>query len=304
MVRVDEAMANEPLVTTIMSIAKQVSEVNQAFEGGAVSARKIPDSESLVAQYLALIDPEDKSDLVSGDYSRAHLALLAMDFGSEHTRALVGRLEDAVKSAGFVDLGIRTTLTGSGVVGYRELDLVVLDILRGFVVAFLMILALEAVVFRSIRLAALTILPNLLPVIASFAALRVFDVPLKLETALVLCISIGGLFNTTIHIVARVRQALGAMGDSPDAVLRSALLTVGPPSLYTSTILSCGFAVLGLSRFPGFQALGFLSMVTLLTGFVSDMTLTPMLLKLYFPWPRRPAVSSGVGRGQIEETSL
>jgi predicted RND superfamily exporter protein len=304
MASVDAAMAREPLVTTTISIAEQVADISQAFAGGAPSARSIPSSKSLVAQYLALIEPEDKSDLVSADYSRAHIAFLVADHGSESTRALAARLEAAVKSAGFTELGVRATITGNGVVFYRELDRVVVDILGGFVAAFVLILMLEALAFRSIRLAALTVLPNLVPVVACFVALRVFEVPLKIDTALVLCVSIGGLFNTTIHIVARLRQALEAGAEGPDMALQSALLTVGPPSLYTACILSAGFAVLGLSRFPGFQALGALSMLTLLTGFVSDMILTSALLKVFFPWPPRKVVElEGVIHEQLEEAS-
>lgn len=303
MTKVDDAMAKEPLVTTRISIAEEIADIQQAFAGGEASARKIPDSESLVAQYLALIDPEDKSDLISADYSKAHMAFLLVDRGSEEARALVGRLESAVKEAGFAELGVRASLTGNGVVFYHEMDSIVLDILRGFVTAFLLIVVLEAVAFRSVRLAALTILPNLVPITACFAALRIFDVPLKLDTVLVLCISIGGLFNTTIHIVARLRQAIAVEHSDPDTALRDTLLKVGPPSLYTAAILSAGFAVLGLSRFPGFQMLGFLCMVTLLTGFVSDMVFTSTMLKLFFPSPPRPLTVPRLGPEQLEEAS-
>jgi predicted RND superfamily exporter protein len=69
------------------------------------------------------------------------------------------------------------------------------------------------------------------------------------------------------------------------------LAAAGPPSLYTATILSLGFAVLGLSRFPGLRYLGLLCMVTLLTGFVADATITTTFYKLFFNWNSvRPAM--------------
>jgi hypothetical protein len=35
------------------------------------------------------------------------------------------------------------------------------------------------------------------------------------------------------------------------------------------------------------RTLGLLSMVTLLTGFVSDMVVTPVLMRVGFNWPRK-----------------
>jgi predicted RND superfamily exporter protein len=288
MAEVDEAMAREPLVTTTISIAEEVADVHRAFSGGDPAMHKIPNSDSLVAQYLALIDSEDKSNLINADYSRAHMAYLLVDRGGDAARELVTRLEQKLKSARFAELGVRTALTGNGIVFYQEMDKIVLDILRGFVTAFALIVLLEAIAFRSIRLAALTILPNLVPITVCFAALRIFAIPLKLDTVLVLCVSIGGLFNTTIHLVARLSQAARSEVSSLDAALHDTLLKVGPPSLYTAGILSAGFAVLGLSTFPGFQLLGCLCMLTLLTGFVSDMVFTSTLLKVFFPLPVGP----------------
>jgi predicted RND superfamily exporter protein len=103
--------------------------------------------------------------------------------------------------------------------------------------------------------------------------------------------------------VARLRQATGRESRDVDPALHDTLLKVGPPSLYTAAILSAGFAVLGLSRFPGFQLLGFLSMLTLLTGFVSDMIFTSTMLKLFFPLPAGPGRLPGIGRRPLEEAS-
>ena len=72
-----------------------------------------------------------------------------------------------------------------------------------------MVVLLVWLAFRSLRIALMSVVPNLLPAIACFLALRAFDMGLRIDSALVLCISIGGLFNTTIHFAARVRQRLG-----------------------------------------------------------------------------------------------
>lgn len=285
--RVQRLTAPEPLVTHTSSLADLVAQANQAFQGGDVEGRHVPTSASLIAQYLALIDPAVRADFVTDDYAKAHLDILLTDAGSEKTRAFVDRLQKTVDAAGFSALGVDARLTGYGIVAYGELDSVVGQVISGFVTAFVAIVALEWLVLRSLRIALISIVPNLLPVVACFLSLRIFQIHLKLESALVLCISVGGLFNTTIHFAARSLQRLREVAEPPDEVIAHAMRMVGPPALFTAVTLSLGFSVLLLSSFPVLRTLGLLSMVTLLTGFVSDMVVTPVLMRVGFNWPRK-----------------
>jgi predicted RND superfamily exporter protein len=67
---------------------------------------------------------------------------------------------------------------------------------------------------------------------------------------------------------------------------------VGPPAFFTAAILSAGFAVFMLSRFPDLRVFGLLSMTILLVGLVSDMVLTAVLLRLFFAWKKPRGAAS------------
>jgi predicted RND superfamily exporter protein len=282
---VDHAIEKDPLVTASISLADLVEDANQAFHGGDPAERTVPQSKALVAQYLSIVDPRDRADVATDDYSKSHIAILVQDEGSESARGLRAELQKIVDEANFGALGVRASLTGNGVVAYHELDKVVSELLVGFVVAFGIIVALELLMFRSLRIAIISVFPNLLPVIACFVAIRVCGLSLRIDNALVLCVSIGGLFNTTIHFAARVLHNVraGVAGD-PDAIVATSMREIGPPALFTAGILSAGFSALMLSSFPGLQALGFLSMVTLLVAFASDMLVTAVLLRIGLDW--------------------
>jgi predicted RND superfamily exporter protein len=245
-----------------------------------------------VAQYLALIDPQDRSDFVSDDYRKACIAVLVKDGGSERLRAVAARIRRAMVNSKLGALGVIATLTGLGRVYYDEMDNVVLEVLRGFATAFALITLVQWLIFRSLRLALISLLPNLLPVVACFAGMRLLGIPLKMESAIVLCIAIGGLFNTTIHLTARVRQRVRESDESPDEVVGHALRAVGPAAFFTAAVLAVGFGLLMLSEFPGLQILGLLSAVTLLFGFVADMGMTPALLRVAFDWKAARARSA------------
>jgi hypothetical protein len=297
---VSKLARNQPIVNSSVSLADLVSEANQAFAGGDPAERRVPDSSSLVAQYLALADPADRADLVSDDYARSHIRTLLTDRGS---KALLG-LRDVLQAEidrRFPPLGVTARITGS-VVDFEESDRLVAEVLWGFVAAFSIVVALEWVVFRSARVAVLSVIPNLVPIAACFITMRLAGLHLRVDNSLVLCVSVGGLFNTTIHIVARILQEIRAGATDPDGIVERSLRAVGPPSLYTAVVLSLGFAVMGLSPFPGLQALGLLSMVTFLTGFVSDATVTSTLMRSMFDWDRaitaaRSSVPSSLAAG-------
>ena len=286
MASVERAMARFSAVTFSASLADVVAETDRAFQGGGVKQRDIPSSKTLVAQYLALLDPRDRSELVTDNYAAAHIAVLVKDRGSEAAWQVVGAFEHAIEAANFPSLGIKASVTGHGIVAYRELDRIVVELLQGFITAFLIVVAFEWLAFRSLRLALLTMVPNLVPVGMCFLATRMLQIPLRIDTILVFCISIGGLFNTTIHFVARVLQQVRAGRRDPDAIVLTAIRTIGPPSLFTSVVLSAGFAVFFLSSFPGLRMLGLLTVITLLTGFVSDLIFTPALVRLGFDWKK------------------
>src|SRR6185503_6015232 len=133
-------------------LADLVAEENQAFMGGDPAEHRVPASQALVSQYLAIIDPADLSDFVDAAYARSHIRILTEDPGSAAFRDLKRTLGAQCEKL-LAPLGIKVTLTGTAMIGYAALDDVVADLLLGFVIAFGIILAFVLVLFRSVRIA-------------------------------------------------------------------------------------------------------------------------------------------------------
>jgi uncharacterized protein len=279
----DQIAERQPIVTSSLALTDLVSDINQAFMAGDPQERHVPDSETLISQYLSLVDPGDLSEFVNSDYSKSHVRILVSDRGSDATLGLRDVLQREA-DARLSPLGVKATLTGSNVVSSHGSHDVVVEVLWGFVIAFSIIILIQLIVFRSLRVALISIVPNLVPVCACFLLMRAMGLNLRVDNSLVLCVSVGGLFNTTIHIIARIMQQLREGENEPDVIVSRALAAVGPPSLYTAAILSLGFSAMGLSRFPGLQILGLLCLVTLMTGFAADATMTTSFFRVFFNW--------------------
>ncbi|HKO94804.1 MAG TPA: MMPL family transporter, partial [Polyangiaceae bacterium] len=293
---VDRIAEKLPTVTSSISLADLVGDTNRAFFAGDSREQRVPESEALISQYLSLVDPGDLSDFVNSDYSRSHIRILLQDRGSES----LWRVRDVLQrelDARFPTLGIQATITGYGIASYYDADRVVEEVLWGFLIAFCAIILVQLTLFRSLRAALLGIVPNLVPVCACFLVMRALGLQLRVDNSLVLCVSVGGLFNTTIHISARILQQVRRGASDPDGIIERALAAVGPPSLYTAVILSLGFSAMGFSHFPGLRVLGLLCLVTLLAGFVADAMITTTFFRLFFNWSTAQSALTAKGPG-------
>jgi predicted RND superfamily exporter protein len=280
---VDSFEESEPLIRSSVSLADLVAEINQAFHGGDPMEHRVPESRALIAQYLAMLSPEELTDFVDASYSRTHIRLLSEDQGSRPFREMRARLETEVARR-FAKLDVTATITGYGPTGFKATDELAVDMVWGFAGAFAIVVLFELLLFRSLRIALISILPNLLPVVLTFSLLRLLGIDMRIDSVLFLSVSIGGLFNTTIHFAQRVRQLQAEGVTDPDEVVGGAMRAVGPPALFTALVLSLGFAVFMLSRFPGLRDFGMLAMATLTCGFFSDMIVTAALLRLFYNW--------------------
>src|SRR5690606_31778711 len=121
--------------------------------------------------------------------------------------SLRAELRREVDSA-FQGLGVKATLTGNSVVAWTALDAIVGEVMIGFAVAFGIVLLLVLLVFRSVRLTLAIVLPNLIPAVVCFATIRILGLNLRLDNSVVMCVAIGGLFNTTIHLASHLRFGL------------------------------------------------------------------------------------------------
>jgi uncharacterized protein len=283
--RVDAAAERDKLVTTALSLADLVAENNQAFQGGGAEHRQVPSSEKLIAQYLAMQDPNERGDFVTDDYRATHIRVFFIDEGSEPFRPMRDAVFALAKKE-LEPLGITVSMTGKTYTAYKALDTLSMEMVLGHLFGFSIIVLLELLILRSFRVALISILPNLLPAIACFSVLSLAGITLRLGTVLFLGVSLGGLFNTTIQFAARIQQRIREGARDPDEVMDHAMRVVGPPSMFTAVILSLGFAIFMLGSTPDIRVFGLLSMTILLGGLVSDLVLTTTMMRLFFGWKR------------------
>jgi predicted RND superfamily exporter protein len=100
-------------------------------------------------------------------------------------------------------------------------------------------------------------------------------VPLKPSTVLVFSVTLGIAIDITIRFLVNFRQEPGdSVQDRVVSTIRSAGLSI----IYTSIVLIAGFVIFCFSGFGGTKALGWLTVLTLITATIANLTLLPALL--------------------------
>ena len=169
-------------------------------------------------------------------------------------------------------------LTGTSVVASEGTQYLVTNLLSSIVFAVISIAALMSLLFSSIRMVIVSMIPNLIPMIVTAGIMGWFNIPLKPSTLLIFSIALGITVDNTIHFLAKYRQELKLKRwDLKDCVAIS-IQETGLSIIYTYVILFFGFIVFIFSDFGGTQALGYLSAITYFVALFTNLVLLPCLL--------------------------
>ncbi len=171
-----------------------------------------------------------------------------------------------------------TKITGSSILFTKGTTYLISNLYESIVVAIIMITFFMALLFRSIRMILITIVPNLLSIIITAGVMGYFNIPIKISTALVFSITFGIAVDSAIHILARYRQELHTSNNNLEHSILKALNETAPGIIYTAIILFFGFSVFLLSDFGGTQALGLLIMITLLLAAFANLLILPSII--------------------------
>lgn len=269
-------LREDPEVDEVQSVLDFLRSANRALEGGSEDALVLPASEGSIAEVFLLLPKNRLRRFVSSDRSAANLLLRSRVGGSAEVRKLEGRVHAALMEQP-PPLPLAIDVTGNVVVTNRGADGIASDQALTVSVATLVIFVLIAVSFGSPKLAALAMVPNVVPVLLFYGLLGTGFASLSLPTSLVGCIALGIAVDDTAHFLSNYRRHR-ARGLSPEEAAASCIRMLGRAIVATSAMLIAGFCVVGLSSFATLSEFGVLSAITMLLCLAADLVLLPALL--------------------------
>jgi predicted RND superfamily exporter protein len=294
--RVQKAAEQNPLVTKTYSVVDFIKEINQAFHNGDPAYYKIPESQELIAQYLLVYELSggaEVKDYVSVDYARTSLELRCK---LAETSRLQGVVDGISAHLDAEPLNATTvSKTGVGALWLKFVEYITWSQIQGALLAFTVVSLMMVLVFRSVKIGLLSMIPNLSPVLLVLGGMGWVGTPLDYYRLLIAPVAIGIAVDDTIHLMTRYHHEFLKARDYKKALYAS-MDGVGRAVFITSVLLVAGFLMNLFSLMDGQKSFGVLIAAVIATALIADFLLMPALILWLKPFgPEAPANSTAQG---------
>ena len=145
-------------------------------------------------------------------------------------------------------------------------------------IAFMLI-----ILFRSVKLALIGIIPNLLAAAIILGLMGLVRIPLDMMTITIAAITIGIAVDNSIHYIYRFREEFPKNRDYI-ATMHYCHANIGKAVFYTASTIIIGFSILVLSNFIPTIYFGLLTALAMLIALLAALTLLPKLILIFKPF--------------------
>jgi predicted RND superfamily exporter protein len=290
---VHDYLAGLPEIGKVLSLASTVRLAESA-------AKAQLDGTQLAILYTKL--PGDvKEDLISPyvsiENNEARIFARVLDSNPDIRR---NELLETVRRDLVTKLGLKqenVTVSGLLVLYNNMLQSLFESQIKTLGVVMLGIALMVMILFRSLRLALIAIVPNLISAALVLGFMGWINIPLDMMTITIAAITIGIAVDDDIHYIYRFREEYAVTG-SYLKTMHYCHSSIGDAIFFTSLTVTVGFSVLLLSNFIPTIYFGLLTAAAMFIALFASLTLLPKLIL----W-LKPFGAEGEGTGKLIEAS-
>ena len=217
------------------------------------------------------------------DIDEARIQLRAMETGGQLRRAeLLEKIKNyAVNEVGISPDDIR--FTGILVLYNNMLQSLYKSQILTLGAVFIGIMLMFLVLFRSIKISIIAIVPNFLAAGIVLGGMGIMRIPLDMMTITIAAITVGIGVDHAIHYLTRFIREFSVDGNYV-ASMHRAHASIGQALFYTAITIIVGFSILALSNFIPSVYFGLLTGLAMLAALLGSMTLLPKLILITKPF--------------------
>ena len=217
------------------------------------------------------------------DIDEARIQLRAMETGGQLRRAeLLEKIRNyAVDEVGIAPDDIR--FTGILVLYNNMLQSLYKSQILTLGAVFIGIMLMFLLLFRSIKISIIAILPNFLAAGIVLGGMGIMRIPLDMMTITIAAITVGIGVDHAIHYLTRFIREFSIDGNYV-ASMHRAHASIGQALFYTAITIIIGFSILALSNFIPSVYFGLLTGLAMLAALLGSMTLLPKLILMTKPF--------------------
>jgi predicted RND superfamily exporter protein len=280
-----------PVVGKTASVVDYVKRINRVLHDDDPKYDVVPDSKETIGQYLFLFSmsakPSDLDNVVDYPFQKANIWVQLKTWDAQAMRDVIRAVDEYKK---ILSPPMEFKPAGIAYFNFVWNDQVLWDMLRGFILALIVVFVILIFNFRSVKWAIVGYTPLLFTILLIYGAVgfmgKDFDMPISVLS----CLSLGMAVDFAIHFISRFKQRLtessdlGVQGLEAPKPLDSKLLTDG--LLWTAARPGKGImrnAALFASAFSVMLFASLTPYITVGAFIVSMMMLSAVMTIIYLP---------------------
>ena len=268
-----------PELSRSMSIADAVKFLYQAYTNG--KKYELPPDPNTYSNIMKRIpnmnDAVIAKSFIDSTRTATRISMNIRDVGCDRIEELLPQLRNEISSV-FPAERYETIVTGTTIMNFTGQTYLTKNLFISPALAIAVIALFMFIMFRSVKVTLLSLIPNVIPMIVTAGVMGYFGIPIKPSTILVFSIAFGISVDDTIHYLAKYSQELKHTDGNIGVSVKNALDETGMSMIYTSIILVLGFGMFTISEWGGAQSMGILVSTALFVAMFSNIILLPSLL--------------------------
>ena len=276
MIRTEEFMKTDPNISSALSVADLVEQMNDAMGEGM----KIPDDKAKVEQLWFLLEGQDIMDqLVSDDLDKA---IIQSKYASIETRE-IGEFTDKMDQFIAENHSSRYQIKFTGIPPlYVKLnDSLVKSQYSSLIIAIVLVLLFVGIIMRSFLNGIYATIPIVATILLLLGFMGFMGIALDIATVLVGSIALGIGIDYSIHVITGFNAHLNSNGNAEKAI-EETLLTKGKAVIINVASVAAGFLVLLFAQILPIQNFGLLIAISMISSGLGALTLLPVILFLAY----------------------
>jgi len=270
-------------VMHVYSLSDIMKRLNKNLHGDDEAFYRLPEDRNLAAQYLLLYELSlpyglDLNDRINIDKSATRVTATLGNVDSILTRKFLN------ETKAWIDANLPPWMvakpTSAQVMFTYIAERNIKNMLAGTAIAIFAIAIILMAALRSFRLGLISLVPNGLPILATFGTWALLVGKVGFSVATVASISLGIVVDDTVHLLSKYVRARDERGGSAADAIRYAFKSVGVALIVNTVILSLGFMVLLTSSFKVNVDMGMLTSLAIVFALILDFLFLPALLLL------------------------
>ncbi len=167
--------------------------------------------------------------------------------------------------------------TGSLLLYHQMTSSIVPTLVKSTLIAVGVIFIFFIILFRSLKIALLSLVPNILPLTFTFATAHILGYSIDLTVAMVAAVSFGLAVDDTTHIILQYKKELANSADK-ELAMKNVFKGTGQALVITTLALFIGFLSFSAGNFVPNAYFGLLCALAFLMALLMDIVLLPLIL--------------------------